>query len=63
LFDLQFLSAFLFLLACAAWLVSITALIVVRAPRLERHRVRDMLVFMTVAALTTAIAATLFDDK
>jgi hypothetical protein len=63
MFELLLVTAFLFFLACAAWLVVTAIMAIARSHQLQQYGVRGLFVFSTVAALTVAMAAKLFSDK
>jgi hypothetical protein len=63
MFELLPVTAFLFFLACAAWVVAISVLAVSRPHQLQQYSVRDLFVFSTVAAVTVAMAVRFFAVK
>jgi hypothetical protein len=63
MFELLLLAAFLFFLACAAWVVSIAVSAVFRTNKLWHYGVRDLFVFSAVTALTMAMAVSLYGEK
>jgi hypothetical protein len=54
-------TAMLFFIACLAWLASVFVLAVVQVNQRRQYRARNLLTFMTVAALTMAMAFSLID--
>jgi hypothetical protein len=63
MFELLLVTAFLLLLACAAWVVVTAIVAVARLHQLSKYSVRDLFVFSTVVAVTVAMATALFGDK
>lgn len=59
MFELFLISALLLLVACVAWVVSISLYAVSHILKPWRYSVRDLLVFLTVVALTAAMASSL----
>jgi hypothetical protein len=55
-------TASLFFTACLSWLVSVCALAIVQVHKRRQFSARNLMIFMTIAALTMAMAVTLLNQ-